>query len=134
MPKDGPSAGVTLATALISALTGRAVRRDVAMTGEITLRGRVLPVGGIRDKVLGGYRAGISTIILPTKNERDLIDVPGRVKRKLRFVHVQHMDEVLNEALLPLSPPPEKKKSKVRSERDDLRKAQDHDSISIRAT
>lgn len=134
VPKDGPSAGVTLATALISALTGRAVRRDVAMTGEITLRGRVLPVGGIRDKVLGGYRAGISTIILPNKNERDLIDVPSRVKRKLRFVHVQHMDEILTEALLPLPQTAEKKKPKARSERDDVRKAQDHESISIRAT
>jgi ATP-dependent Lon protease len=109
VPKDGPSAGVTLATALISALTGRRVRRDVAMTGEITLRGRVLPVGGVRDKVLGAYRAGIGTIILPQRNERDLLDVPGNVKRKLRFVYVQQMDEVLGAAMLD---PPQKKERK----------------------
>jgi ATP-dependent Lon protease len=99
VPKDGPSAGVTLATALISALTGCCVRRDVAMTGEITLRGRVLPVGGVRDKVLGAYRAGISTIILPQKNERDILDVPAKVKRKLQFIYVQQMDQVLAEAM-----------------------------------
>ena len=114
VPKDGPSAGVTLATALISALTGRRVRRDVAMTGEITLRGRVLPVGGVRDKVLGAYRAGISTIILPQRNERDLIDVPGSVRRKLRFVYVQQMDQVLSEAILD---PPQKKERKKARER-----------------
>jgi ATP-dependent Lon protease len=99
VPKDGPSAGITLATALISALAGQAVRRDVAMTGEITLRGRVLPVGGIKDKILGAHRAGIRTIILPTKNERDIAEVPGHVKRKLAFIYVEHMDEVIASAL-----------------------------------
>jgi ATP-dependent Lon protease len=98
VPKDGPSAGITLATALISALTGRAIRRDVAMTGEITLRGRVLPVGGIKEKVLGAHRAGIRTIILPSKNARDTAEVPGHVKRKLAFVYVERMDEVFENA------------------------------------
>jgi ATP-dependent Lon protease len=95
VPKDGPSAGITLATALISALTNRPVRRDVAMTGEITLRGRVLPVGGVKEKVLGAHRAGVRTILLPGKNERDLAEVPGHVKRQLCFTYVEHMDDVL---------------------------------------
>jgi ATP-dependent Lon protease len=95
VPKDGPSGGVTMATALISALSGRAIRRDVAMTGEITLRGRVLPVGGVKEKVLGAHRAGIQTIILPSKNERDIAEVPGHVKRRLSFSYVDHMDAVI---------------------------------------
>jgi ATP-dependent Lon protease len=99
VPKDGPSAGITLATALVSALTGRPVRREVAMTGEITLRGRVLPVGGVKEKVLGAHRAGIATVILPLKNERDAAEVPGHVKRRMRFVYVERMDEVLAAAL-----------------------------------
>jgi ATP-dependent Lon protease len=98
VPKDGPSAGITLAIALISALTGRAIRRDVAMTGEITLRGRVLAVGGVKEKVLGAHRAGIRTIILPVKNERDIAEVPAQVKRRLSFVYVEHMDEVFASA------------------------------------
>lgn len=106
VPKDGPSAGITMAVALISALLGRPVRRNVAMTGEITLRGRVLPVGGIKEKVLGSYRAGLRTVMLPKKNERDLSDVAAQVRRKLSVLFVQHMDEVLENALLPA---PEKK-------------------------
>jgi ATP-dependent Lon protease len=98
VPKDGPSAGVTLAIALLSALTGKAVRRDTAMTGEITLRGRVLPVGGIKEKVLGAHRAGISTIILPSQNQRDLSEIPAHVKRRLSFTYVDHMDEVIANA------------------------------------
>jgi len=99
IPKDGPSAGITMATALISALTGRPTRRDVAMTGEITLRGRVLPVGGLREKVLAAHRAGIKTFVLPRKNLKDLTEVPGDVKREVNFVPVEHMDEVLPVAL-----------------------------------
>lgn len=99
IPKDGPSAGITMATALISALTRRPARRDVAMTGEITLRGRVLPVGGIREKVLAAHRAGIQTFVLPRRNLKDLQDVPADVKRQIQFVPVDHMDEVLPVAL-----------------------------------
>ncbi len=99
IPKDGPSAGITMATALISALTGRPTRRDVAMTGEITLRGRVLPVGGVREKVLAAHRAGIKTFLLPRKNLKDLSDVPADVKREVTFMPVEHMDEVLPVAL-----------------------------------
>jgi ATP-dependent Lon protease len=99
VPKDGPSAGVTILTALASLASGRPVRPDVAMTGEITLRGKVLPVGGIREKVLAAYRAGIKTVILPRRNERDLDDVPEEVRRALRFVLADSAEEVLAEAL-----------------------------------
>jgi len=95
IPKDGPSAGIAMATALISALTQKAVDKDVAMTGEITLRGRVLPIGGLKEKALGALRAGIHTIIIPEKNKKDLSEVPKNVKRKIKFVPVKHMDEVL---------------------------------------
>jgi ATP-dependent Lon protease len=98
IPKDGPSAGITIATALISALTGRPIDRRLAMTGEITLRGRVLPVGGVREKVLAAHRAGITTFVLPARNRADLDDVPAAVRRALRFVYVTEMREVLPEA------------------------------------
>jgi ATP-dependent Lon protease len=99
IPKDGPSAGITMATALISALTKIAVRKDVAMTGEITLRGKVLPVGGIKDKVLAAYRGGINEIILPKENEKDVEEIPAEVREAMEFHLVESMDEVLRLAL-----------------------------------
>jgi ATP-dependent Lon protease len=99
IPKDGPSAGVTMFTALTSLLTGRPVRSDVALTGEITLRGLVLPVGGIKEKVLAANRAGITTVILPKRNEKDLEEVPEEVKKRMKFHFVQRMDEVIDLAL-----------------------------------
>jgi ATP-dependent Lon protease len=100
IPKDGPSAGITIATALISALSHRAVHKDVGFTGEITLRGRVLPIGGLREKVLAAHRAGLKTLIIPKKNKKDLVDLPRRVQRNLNLVLVDSMDEVLPIALL----------------------------------
>lgn len=100
IPKDGPSAGITMATALISALTRRPVNRDVAMTGEITLRGRVLPIGGIKEKCLAAFRAGIKTIIFPDRNQKDLDEIPKHLRRKLRLVSIKNMAEVLKLALL----------------------------------
>lgn len=100
VPKDGPSAGVTIATALISALSKRPVHRDVAMTGEITLRGRVLPIGGLREKVMAAHRAGLKTVLLPQRNEKDLVEIPRRVRRDLNLVLVNRMDDVLPVALL----------------------------------
>ncbi len=101
IPKDGPSAGVTIASALVSALTRRPIRKEVAMTGEITLRGKVLPVGAVRDKVLAAHRAGCKRIAVPRDNENDLLDVPEEIRRELEFLLVEHVDEVLNAALHP---------------------------------
>lgn len=98
-PKDGPSAGITIATALASALSGRPVRHDVAMTGEITLRGRVLAVGGIKEKVLAAHRAGVTTVIMPVENEKDLQDIPANIRRRVHIELVDHMDDVLRLAL-----------------------------------
>ncbi len=106
IPKDGPSAGITIATALISAFTSRPVRHDVGMTGEITLRGRVLPVGGLKEKMLAAYRAGLKTIIIPKRNKKDLVEIPRRVQRHMNVVLVERMDEVLATALLPPPSPP----------------------------
>ena len=99
IPKDGPSAGIAMATALASALTKKPIRKDVTMTGEITLRGRVLPIGGVKEKMLAAHRAGIRNILLPAENRRDLSDLPQNVRRKVEVKFVEHMDEVLNMAL-----------------------------------
>ncbi|HZT95464.1 MAG TPA: endopeptidase La [Chloroflexota bacterium] len=100
IPKEGPSAGIALATALVSAFTGRPVRRDVAMTGEVTLRGNVLPIGGLKDKTLAAHRAGIRTVLLPKKNLKDVEEIPEDVRNELTLIPVEHMDEVLEKALL----------------------------------
>jgi ATP-dependent Lon protease len=100
IPKDGPSAGIAMATALISALTDRPVRNDVAMTGEITLRGRVLPIGGLKEKALGAVRAGIRKVIIPEKNKKDLTEIPQNVKRRLTFIPVRRMEDVLSDSLV----------------------------------
>ncbi|OGD55870.1 endopeptidase La [Candidatus Beckwithbacteria bacterium RIFCSPHIGHO2_12_FULL_47_17] len=100
VPKDGPSAGITMATALISALTKKKVKKTVAMTGEITLRGRVLEIGGVKEKVIAAHRAGITTLILPKNNQKDLRDVPEKVKKEIKFYFVSHLDEVLRIAFV----------------------------------
>jgi ATP-dependent Lon protease len=100
IPKDGPSAGITMATALMSAFSNHKVRRNVAMTGEITLRGKVLPIGGFKEKVLAAHRAGITTIVVPAKNKKDLVDVPKKVQHKLNIVFAEKMEEVLKTALI----------------------------------
>jgi len=101
IPKDGPSAGITVATSIASALTRRPARSDLAMTGEITLRGRVLPIGGLKEKALAAHRADIETVLIPAENEKDIREVPAQVQKKVKLVLVEHMDEVLNRALLP---------------------------------
>jgi ATP-dependent Lon protease len=101
VPKDGPSAGITLATSLVSLLTGRPARHDIAMTGEITLRGKVLPVGGVKEKVLGARRAGINKVILPRRNEKDLEDIPEAIRKEMTFLFVDSIDDVLQHALEP---------------------------------
>ena len=99
MPKDGPSAGVTIATSIASALMKIPVRRNVAMTGEITLRGRVMPIGGLKEKMLAAHRAGIDTVLIPKENRKDLREIPRRVLNATRIVLIEHADEVLREAL-----------------------------------
>lgn len=100
IPKDGPSAGVTMCTAIISTLTGIPVRKDVAMTGEITLRGKVLPVGGIREKVLAAHRAGIRKVLLPKENEPDIQDIPEAVRDEMEFVLIKHVKDALKQVLV----------------------------------
>jgi ATP-dependent Lon protease len=116
IPKDGPSAGITMATALISALTRVAVRRDVSMTGEITLRGRVLPIGGLKEKLLAAHRAGLRTMIIPKKNAKDLEEVPRKVLKEMHIVQVEEMDDVLQTALVRM-PTPVKRAPAVRRPR-----------------
>jgi ATP-dependent Lon protease len=117
-PKDGPSAGVGMCAALVSALTGIAVRSDVAMTGEITLRGEILPIGGLKEKLLAAHRGGIGTVLIPWENEKDLVEIPKNIKDKLNIVPVRWIDEVLEHSLQHLPIPQakalaeDKKKSK----------------------
>ena len=99
-PKEGPSAGITIATSIASALTRVPVRSNVAMTGEITLRGRVLPIGGLKEKMIAAHRGGIDTVLIPSENEKDLKDIPALIKRNLSITLVEHMDEVLAQALV----------------------------------
>jgi ATP-dependent Lon protease len=98
-PKDGPSAGIALTTALVSVLTGIPARSDVAMTGEITLRGEVLPIGGLKEKLLAAHRGGIKTVLIPESNEKDLVDIPANIKKDLKIYPVKWIDQVLNYAL-----------------------------------
>jgi len=98
-PKDGPSAGVAMATSIVSVLTGIPIRRDIAMTGEITLRGRVLPIGGLKEKLLAALRAGITTVLIPKENEKDLAEIPDNVKKHLKIIPVADVDEVIAQAL-----------------------------------
>jgi ATP-dependent Lon protease len=105
IPKDGPSAGITIATSIASALTRRPVRLDLAMTGEITLRGRILPIGGLKEKVLAAHRADVETVLIPKENEKDIREVPTQVLKRVKLFMVEHMDEVLNRALLPNAVP-----------------------------
>jgi ATP-dependent Lon protease len=121
IPKDGPSAGITMATAIISALTGRAVLHHVGMTGEITLRGRVLPIGGVREKVLAAHRAGLKTVLLPEKNMKDLVELPKTARSELKIIPIKHMDDVLAIALsdkVIVEPPRPKKHSRDDSQED----------------
>jgi ATP-dependent Lon protease len=122
IPKDGPSAGITLATALISALSGRPVFKDVGMTGEITLRGRVLPIGGLREKVLAAHRAGLKVVLVPEKNMKDLVDVPKKVREDLKIIPIQHMDQVLELAIAReavLEPPKPRRRPEEQSQEEE---------------
>ncbi len=100
IPKDGPSAGISICTSIVSALTRKPVNRNIAMTGEITLRGSVLPVGGLKEKILAAHRGGINRIILPKENEKDLKDIPSIISRQMEYILIGHMDEVLTHALI----------------------------------
>jgi ATP-dependent Lon protease len=104
VPKDGPSAGIGMVTAIVSTLTGIAGAPDVAMTGEVTLRGRVLPIGGLKEKLLAALRGGIKTVLIPQENEKDLAEIPSNITENLEIVPVSHVDEVLKRALAPLEP------------------------------
>jgi ATP-dependent Lon protease len=115
VPKDGPSAGAAIFTAMVSLWTGRTVRADVAMTGELTLRGLILPIGGLKEKILAAQRAGIPTVILPRLNEKDLTEVPATVRDTMKFILVETADEVLAAALNPGRPPVKHRKRSIRA-------------------
>jgi ATP-dependent Lon protease len=121
IPKDGPSAGVTMAAALISALSGRPLRHDVAMTGEITLRGRILPVGGLKEKLMAAHRMHLKTVMIPRRNYKDLADVPRNVQRDLNLMLVDRMEEILARALIPDSLPSVKTRPRRPTRRKPLR-------------
>jgi ATP-dependent Lon protease len=133
IPKDGPSAGITICSALVSAFSGREVHKDVGMTGEITLRGKVLPVGGIREKVLAAHRAGLKTVIIPARNQKDLIDVPKKARSELKIIPVEHMDQVLDFALNPdvkkEAKPTRPRRKKEAERKHDGKKAQDEGQV-----
>ena len=99
-PKDGPSAGITVATAIVSALLRKAVKRNLAMTGEITLRGRILPIGGLKEKIIAAHRSGIERVLIPLENKKDIEEIPAKILKKVELVPVDHMDDVLREALV----------------------------------
>tara|TARA_B110000196_G_scaffold60413_1_gene50271 strand:- start:1578 stop:2063 length:486 start_codon:yes stop_codon:yes gene_type:complete len=99
-PKDGPSAGIAMATAILSGLIKKEIRNDLAMTGEITLRGRVLPIGGLKEKILAAHRGGVKTVLIPKENEKDLIDIPKEVLKDVNIVSVNHMDDVIPYAII----------------------------------
>ncbi len=133
IPKDGPSAGITITLAIASALSDRPVRRDVAMTGEVTLRGKVLEIGGVKEKVMSAYRSGLREVILPKSNEKDLRDLPNEVREGMAFTFVQAMDEVLRLALLPPPPHPLADHAPPRDERDE-RDERDVEPLGVEAT
>jgi len=117
IPKDGPSAGITMTTALFSAISGKAVKRGVAMTGEVTLRGRVLPIGGLKDKALAALRAGINKVIIPEENQKDLVEIPEELRKKITFYPVRHMDEVIELTLGKISGRKTQQKQDVKEEK-----------------
>ena len=113
VPKDGPSAGVTIITALISALTGRAVRRDIAMTGEVSIRGRVLAIGGLKEKAMAAYRGGVKRVFIPSDNIPDIDEVDEKVRENIEFIPVQYVSEIIDRALLPLEEDSYKKEAYI---------------------
>jgi ATP-dependent Lon protease len=129
-PKDGPSAGIAMVTAIVSVLTGAPVRKNVAMTGEVTLRGRVLPIGGLKEKLLAALRGGITTVLIPKENEKDLVEIPDNVKAFLKIIPVSTVDEVLTHALArTLTPIDWSEEEQLAEERHALRGGEVEDSV-----